>query len=173
MRTSIHFKSDFSTLSDFGLLEAKKPIRDEDPADAIKRGAAVRCVKLRGRLQPFLARESVKREWTAISRTFGKEEKYSFASRPEQPVHSTNLENGRVLSYEARKEEVLGQLDYLEDAERVEKGLLEIHCLEIGESVMLLLEHCEAENKYLRIGVSHGYREDFFATIQLTELLLV
>lgn len=53
----------------------------------------------------------------------------------------------------------------------MEKGSLEIHCLEIGEGVMLLLDHCEAE-QYLRIGVSHGYREDFFANIQLTELTL-
>lgn len=171
--TSTHFKPNFSNLppSHFELLE-KKHVQDDDPTAAVRRGAAVRRVKVRGRLQAFFQKGSLRRPWASISKV-GKEEKYSFASCPEQSVHSTDLEHGRVLSYEARKEEVLGQLDYLEDAERVENGLIEVYCLEIGEGAMLFLESGREENEYRRIGVSHGYREDFFATVQFSEIVLV
>lgn len=100
-------KQNFAKLCDFELLEEKLQIQDDTPTAAVKRGAAVRSVKVRGRLQPFVVHGSIKWPWAEISKVFGKEEKFSFASCPEQPVHSTNLEYGRVLSYEARKEEVL------------------------------------------------------------------
>jgi Heterokaryon incompatibility protein (HET) len=172
-RTTASLKHDFSEALNFELLEEIVQREAEDPADTVKRGAAVKCVKVRGRLRPFLSRGSRSQPWSAISKSFDGQEKYSFATNPEQPVHSADLLLGRVLTYEARKQEVLGQLDYRQDADRAEKELLQIHCLEIGESAMLLLEHCGTDSKYRRVGVSHGYREDFFAGVQPTELKLV
>ncbi|KAL3425070.1 hypothetical protein PVAG01_04351 [Phlyctema vagabunda] len=180
LRTSTNLKHEFTDCPDFELLHDRSAREDEHPDTAVTRGGNLKSVKVRGRLRPFICKGSMNRPWTEISRKIGDQEKFSFATYVEFPAHSVDLAQCRLLSYEARKEEALGQLDYLEDAYRVEKGLLDVDCLEIGESFMLLLEPDTTEpsgtgpnRRYLRIGISRGYREDFFTDTPLVELNLV
>lgn len=173
LRTIASLKHHVAHSSDFALLEEMMQRDGEDAADTVRRGAAVKCVKVRGRSRSFLSPGSRNQAWSMISKIVDGQEKYTFASNPEMSVHSADLTFGRVLTYEARKQEVLGQLDYRQDADRADKGFLQLHCLEIGESTMLLLEHCGTDSRYRRVGVSHGYRADFFAGVQSTELKLV
>jgi len=67
---------------------------------------------------------------------------------------------------------VLGQLDYLEDAQRVSEGTLHIHARELISTAMLLLE-CTKNSTFRRVGIASNYRSDFFAGAIVDEIMLV
>jgi hypothetical protein len=76
---------------------------------------------------------------------------------------------GLVLAYEAHREETVGHIDYLADADRLYRGVANVKCLEIGKTDMRFLERCienhsEASQlkSFHRVGVSWKFRADFF-----------
>lgn len=124
---------------------------------------------------------------------------FDFGACPDQHIFARNVGDGRIVSKDAHRGEVVGQLDYLVpsgssgDDERLwiggnEEGgsapyvregeEKEIMCLEIGESAMLLLVPCyrkEGEiEAYRRVGVAIGYgnRKGFFYGCETRRVVL-
>lgn len=143
----------------------------ESEDDAVKRGQQVKEVCVAGRMRQFWGSSSQRVEWTDVSRVVGEEEKFSFASSPEQDMHATQPESGRVLVYEDRKREVVGQLDFRRDAVRAKMNRIDLWALELGISTLVLLEHC-GDGRWRRVGVAWDVREDFFASAHCNTLIL-
>jgi hypothetical protein len=140
--------------------------------DAIKHGQEVETLRVEGRTRDFWGTSSRRAEWSSISRTIEGAEKFTFSANPEQDVHALETESGRILVYEGRKREVVGQLDFVRDVQRVQKDNLQLRVLELGVSTMLLLED-RGNEQWRRIGVAWNVREDFFATAAHETLILV
>ena len=181
-RTSM--QHDFKDAAKFHLLEVLlpecHPDKETDVLDIIRRGAEVKSVKVCGRLRRFVSHDSQKKPWSAIQWRNGTEGQYDFRNWIDQQVHSRNLRNGKVLAYEAHKQEVVGQLDYLTTSNEglgrqhcvLDAAEEDLYCLEIGESAMLLLEKDHEDSTFRRSGVSRGYRPNFFDEAQVEELVL-
>jgi len=75
--------------------------------DPIQRGALVKCVTIKARLQPLWNTATVFKLWPDISRTVMKREVYTFAQEPELSVYSTDTANGHGLTYEVRNRRCL------------------------------------------------------------------
>ncbi|OCL14334.1 HET-domain-containing protein [Glonium stellatum] len=172
--TATTLKHEFVKSKEFELLgsipEADTRGTDENP---VVQGAEVKQARVRGRLRPFWSSEARLQPWSNSSRTVNGKEVYSFAEMPEQSIYSVDMSRGRVLTYEARRLEVLGQLDYLQDVQRVAEGQLQLHALELGATALLLLERLEATSNFRRVGAAHGYRLDFFADVRASDCVLV
>ena len=106
-----------------------------------------------------------------MSRVIGGEEKFTFSANPEQNVHAFEPESGRVLIYEDRKREVMGQLDFQRDLRRVQSQHMDLWAFELGQSTMLLLEYC-SDGSWRRIGVAWDMREDYFTGDECRTLIL-
>jgi heterokaryon incompatibility protein (HET) len=149
-------------------------------ADVVAKGQCVKAIKVCARFRRLIEYDSKKRPWSKVVFEYVKPPKFVFDEEPEQSVHSVDPKSGYIMAYENRKREAVGQLDYHQDADYFEQGDLEIYCLEISRSAMLLLKklansqdfvpNCQG---YCRIGVSYDYREDFFEGIKPTSLVLV
>lgn len=144
-----------------------------------------------GRMRPLIALHSQRVDWVEISvgSTEGQDEKFSFIHHVEKDIHSVDISRGLVLVYEAHREETLGYIDYLTDADRVYQGVANLQCLELGKSEMLLVEPCldneileeDEENEsrrqevrtYRRAGVSWKFRKDFFERAEHAKIELV
>ena len=171
-QTCIAFTETFIKAPDFEFLEVLDQEGARAESNMVERGATVRSVRVRGRMRPLFSLESKNREWFDISKEVDGKEQFSFAKNPEQPVHSADPRHGQILAYEPRKQEILGILDYHDDAMRIGKGSLQLYCLEIGVSVMLLLEPSLNKGRYSRRGISRGYRDDFFYDVETIEVKL-
>lgn len=143
------------------------------PSHADEGGLAetiVRSVQVKGRMRPLLSGHPRRKEWSDVSvRDADGKEKFSFRNCVDDDVYCVDLSRGLVLAYEAHREESIGQVEYVVDADRVYQGTVEVECLELGQSEMLLLERCESKYNgtehlkgYRRIGVSWDFRGDFF-----------
>jgi hypothetical protein len=139
--------------------------------DAVRRGEQVKEICVTGRTRTFWGPSSRRSDWSTISRLVDGEEKFSFATNPEQDMHAAQPESGRILVYEDRKREVVGQLDFRRDVKRVQLDQVDLWALELGVSTMLLLEHC-GEGRRRRVGVAWDVREDYFASAQCETLIL-
>lgn len=140
------------------------------PEEVSMAETTVRSVLVRGRMRPLFDSHAERKDWSDVSvQCAGEKEKFSFRSYVGDDIYCVDLISGRVLAYEAHREETIGHIDYILDADRLYRGVATIECLELGESEMLLLEQCEVDEnntgstrKYRRIGVSWDFRGDFF-----------
>lgn len=131
---------------------------------------AIRGVQVEGRMRPLFSGQSQRQEWSDVSVPCADgQEKFSFKSCVDDDTRCIDFSRGLILAYEAHREETLGHVDYLGDADRLYQGVANFQCLEIGQSEMLLLEQCEENDNvtgqlksYRRIGVSWRFRSDFF-----------
>lgn len=143
-----------------------------DEGAAIREGEEVRDIYVTGRLRPLWEPSSSLVEWSSVSKLVGNEERFTFANNPENDVHAIDWISGRVLVYENRKREVIGQLDFRHDLEKVKSGECELVALEIGETSMLLLENC-GDGTHRRVGAAWNVRKDFFASVKENDVLLL
>lgn len=146
----------------------------EPRADAFEEGIiselAVRSVQVAGRMRPLLSGHSQRQDWSDVSVPCADgQEKFSFKSYVDEDTHCIDLSRGLLLVYEAHREETVGHIDYLVEADRLYRGVADVQCFEIGSFEMLLLEQCEGNDTeaeqlqiYRRIGVSWRFRSDFF-----------
>lgn len=142
---------------------------------------AIRGIQLAGRMRPLLSGHSQRQDWSDISVTDADgREKFSFKSYVDDDTYSIDLSRGLVLAYEAHREETVGYVDYLTDADRLYRGVVDIECLELGKREMLLLERCEGNDtgaeklrSFRRVGVSWRFRGDFFEGVVPTKVQLI
>jgi len=139
--------------------------------DVVRRGEQVKEICVTGRKRTFWGPSSRPSHWSTVSRLVDGEEKFSFATNPEQDMHAVQPESGRILVYEDRKREVVGQFDFRRDVKRVQLDQVDLYALELGVSTMLLLERC-GEGRWRRVGVAWDVREDYFASAQCETLIL-
>jgi hypothetical protein len=145
-------------------------IRDQVEV-AISQGEAVKQICVTGRLRSLWRQSSQHVDWSVASRKVGGNEKFSFATIPGQDIHSIHDSSGRILVYEDGKKEILVQLDFRQDVIKVQSCQLYLSALEIGASSMLVLEKVEVD-VYRRVGVAWNVRPDYFASGQITTLIL-
>lgn len=164
-----------SARSAFFQMIADQNSRSSDDHDevekAIEDGQKIKTICVTGRMRTLWKPSSRRVEWSSVSKLVGGEEKFTFAIHPEQNVHAIHAASGRVLVYEDRKREIVGQLDFQHDVGKVQSGQMELLTLEIGETTMLLLEMC-GEGVHRRVGVAWDVRKDFFASVQCEVLIL-
>jgi len=168
------------TSSHFHLTTESKVFTDTTELEVISKGAKVKVLGITGRLRPLIVDpETARVPWEAIERLGG----YDFSINPAQPVYARN-ETGCLLVYEAPKEEIVGQLDYVvpdmwpgnpASTVEVEEGLeRQLYCLEIGAKAMLFIQRLgEGTNTFRRVGASVGYATDFFHGFPVERLELV
>lgn len=155
--------------------------RSENLEEGTMTDLAIKGVQVEGRMRPLLSGHSQRQDWSDVSvPCVDGQEKFSFKSYVNGDTHCIDLSRGLVLAYEAHREETLGHIDYLVEADRMYRGVSDVQCLEIGNSEMLLLEQdggndTEAEQlkNYRRIGVSWKFRSDFFEGTELIKIRLV
>ncbi|KAH6897308.1 heterokaryon incompatibility protein-domain-containing protein [Thelonectria olida] len=140
-----------------------------DSDETILRGALVKNVTVRARLRPFWENAARYQPWPTIVVTVRQENNmdlplkqiFSFSNAPEQPIFSADMATGKIVSYEVRKQETVGQLDYIAHAARVCRESIDIFSMEIADNSMLLLEKVD-HDKFRRVGMATSYRPDFF-----------
>ncbi|KAI5457491.1 heterokaryon incompatibility protein-domain-containing protein [Mariannaea sp. PMI_226] len=159
--------------------ESKHPKLPESQ-DSILRGALVKHVCVHTRIRPFWTSTARYKPWSAIisasRRRSGPNDPndltFSFSDAPEQSVFSADSVSGKVVAYDARKQEVVGQLDYVADAARICSQSMDIFAIEISESVALLVEAL-GTGTFQRVGIATPLRPDFLESATETEVLLV
>ncbi len=139
--------------------------------DAIKLGEQVKQICVTGRLRRLWRPSSRLQDWHTISRSIDGEEKFSFAANPEQDMHAVEATSGRVLIFESRKREIIGQLDFQRDVRRAQSQQIDLWAFEIGVSNMLLLERYH-DGTWRRVGVAWNVREDYFTSEDCEMLIL-
>ncbi|KAK1702044.1 heterokaryon incompatibility protein-domain-containing protein [Colletotrichum lupini] len=144
-----------------------------EPSEAVAQGAHLVRVRVQGLLRNLWSPGSQLREWGDICVCADGVNKFSFGSNPGQDVHAVDCLTGKLVVYEARKQEIVAELDYCRLAKDVnERLLLEVHCLAISEHGMLVLRHQKDTGSFERIGIGFGYRRDFFKGLEKTEIVL-
>ncbi|MCJ1448327.1 MAG: hypothetical protein MMC23_008842 [Stictis urceolatum] len=158
--TATKVKHNYENTPHFSLLkvEANSSAKFTNP---IAGGAEVKSIWVRGRMREFLAKGSMSRRWDEVIRNKEGQEGYSFDDHIERAGWSSDLQAGLVVTYEPRRDVVISRLDYRQDFDRLQGGELQIRCLEISKSAMLLLERLNGSN-YRRVGISHKYWPRFF-----------
>ncbi|KAF4775644.1 hypothetical protein HER10_EVM0012811 [Colletotrichum scovillei] len=163
---------EFDMLTEMELLDDGPSLHIE-PSEAVARGANLSRVRVRGLLRNLWSPGSQLREWDDICVCVDGINKFSFASDPGQDIHAVDRLTGNLVAYEARKQQIVAELDYCRLAEDINEGLLlEVHCLAISEHAMLLLRHQNATGAFQRIGIGFGYRRDLFRGLAKLEILL-
>ncbi|KAF2820713.1 HET-domain-containing protein [Ophiobolus disseminans] len=173
LQTAIEINVKSLRLSDFEFMgdDGDNSARLGSTEDAVKRGEHVMKICVKSRMRPLRKPTSRRKDWSTISKIVNAEEKFSFASNPEQDMHAIDPATGRILVYEDRKREVIGQLDFQRDIQRVQWDQVHLWALELGTSTMLLLEHCDRD-LWRRVGVAWDVREDFFALAQCSTVII-
>ncbi|KAJ4987687.1 hypothetical protein SVAN01_06854 [Stagonosporopsis vannaccii] len=141
----------------------------ENIEKSVKKGVNVKELRVRGRLRVLWKSSSQQVKWSGVSRLVDGVEKFTFSIRPEQNMHAIQTDLGRVLVYEDRQKEVVGQLDFRHDVSRAERS--NWMALEIGNTTMLLLEAC-GKGVFRRIGVAWDVRNNYFALAELADVAL-
>lgn len=155
-----------------------KPTDNKTCAQLVEeQGRIVKTIEVRGRLRRFIAQDAQKVCWDDIEGKQSKRAGYHFSMLPGQSIFAVNAEDGRIVSKEAHRGELVGQLDYLaarprSDEEKRNPGAClpdgmekELMCLELGDSAMLLLHRVpDQPDGYRRVGICLGYsnRKGFF-----------
>ncbi|KAH7311402.1 heterokaryon incompatibility protein-domain-containing protein [Stachybotrys elegans] len=182
--TGIQYGLEAYRALDFELLQPQQSslVNDEPRVvDGISRGALVKMVSVKGRLRSFWLHDATFSPWYKIQRSGANSQTHSeageipllsFDHSPETPMFSAYINSGLVVAYDARKQEVIGHLDYQIYAERVIDQSSELYALELATTAMLLLEYLEG-GSFRRVGVAFDYRPDFFDGIARSELVLV
>lgn len=156
----------------------------QDVGDRTVSAPMTRSVRVAGRMRPLVGALSERVDWSDISVLSAEgQEKFSFMDHVDDDIHSVDLGRGMILVYEAHRNETLGHIDYLTDADRLFQGTADFECLELGKSEMLLLEPCleglgdgsvvQQVKCYRRIGVSWKFRTDFFEGARHTKIELI
>ncbi|KAH8911226.1 HET-domain-containing protein [Coniochaeta sp. PMI_546] len=154
----------------FQLQEEKICSGPVDALDAVKQGAKVEQVRVRGRIRKLVDATSRKVGWDSVSWKGAHGEQYRLPD-PSIAVHARNLQDGRILVYEGHTEPLIGQLDYsipqckmADESVHVPDGdESELIALEVEISTMLLLQIIdELAGTYRRVGVCKGYWKGFF-----------
>ena len=178
--TAVDLKHPFSKAPNFEYISSSPASDTEDGGidwsssnKAIEHGATVKSITVQGVLRPLIHSDSKMRAYKDLSKILDNKEYFLFSDKPEQPVHAADLVRGRVVAYEAQKQEVIGQFDYLADTQRFADGELVIQCLEVGKSAMLLLEYVGPSGAYRRVGVCHGFWQGFFSAGDVTVLSII
>ncbi|KAF2170068.1 hypothetical protein M409DRAFT_19676 [Zasmidium cellare ATCC 36951] len=180
LSTEVNLRHEFQPTEHFTLLEPNHIAPEDTPADIVSKGALIKSVLVQGRLRKFISPDSIIVPWDAVMETHSGREVFGLPIDPDQSVHARS-QDGRILVYEAHKAEVVGQLDYLEPEWVAEKGdvsvgwngEMELWCLEVGQSAMLLLVRIEEDgDRYQRVGVAIGYRKNFFDGHEVKEMVL-
>lgn len=158
-----------------------KPLLQIEDRNRAVSSPMARYIVIAGQMRPLLTHHSQSVDWAEISvgNGEGQDEKFSFIHHVAKDIHSVDTGRGLLLVYEAYREETLGYIDYLTDADRVCQDVAKLECLELGKSEMLLIELCLDEDlvaeedeedesrrrvsrSYRRVGVSWNFRQDFF-----------
>jgi hypothetical protein len=166
----VRISSSREIASTFQLQEERICVNPVDALDAVKRGAEVKEIQVRGRVRKFFGPGSRKVGWDTVSWRGAGGEQFRLPD-PSIPVHARNLEDGRLLVYEGHTEPLVGQLDYTipeykvaSDSVHVPDGdETELVALEVEESAMLLLQIVDKKyDTYRRVGVCKRYWRGFF-----------
>lgn len=139
--------------------------------EAVQKGEIVKEICVYGRVRELWKPSSLHVEWSSVSKMVQGVEKYTFFMKPEQNMHAIKSESGAVLVYEDRKREVIGQLDFRHDVQRLQHGTITLLALEVGETTMLLVERC-GDSVCRRVGAAWNVRKDFFALAEPEVLVL-
>lgn len=139
-----------------------EPMLQRDPVEiAIENGNRTSGICVSGRMRNLWGSSSRYTEWLKISHNSGEIERFTFSINPQQDMHSVDLAKGRVLVYEHRKKEIVGQIDFHDDVMRLLSDDMGLAALEIAETIALLLERKE-DGTHRRVGVAWNVRQDFF-----------
>ncbi|KAK5988423.1 hypothetical protein PT974_12578 [Cladobotryum mycophilum] len=152
--------------------------------DIVQRGSLITHVRVRARLRPFWRMGSIYRPWAQViqnieseretgSATASQQILFSFSLTPEESAFSLDLVSGKVVSYEARKKEVIGQLDYKIHAEFIAECSVSIFAIELTDTAMLLLQKVGDGQTYRRVGLATSHRPDFFSDMDKEEVKLI
>ncbi|KAK0625952.1 heterokaryon incompatibility protein-domain-containing protein [Immersiella caudata] len=141
-----------------------------------ERGRTVKTLEVQGRFRRFISDESQEVHWDSIEKKHGCRTGYNFSMLPGRPLHARNSTDGRLVTKEAHRGEIVAQLDYFstqnEEGEKEGPHVYlpdgaerELVCLELGDLAMLLLQ--QVPNKldtFRRVGVCIDYanRKGFF-----------
>ncbi|KAF2429693.1 HET-domain-containing protein [Tothia fuscella] len=141
--------------------------------EAIANGSRIKTIQVQGKLRPFWLDRSILRLWHDVFTTTkdGREilsPEYSGIAS----IHSVHPSDGRVVVAGDRKEEVYGNLDYIEDVLRAVRGELRIYALQLSSSAVLLVEKYD-ENTYRRVGVCHNFWPHFIVDFDSIVVTLV
>lgn len=167
----IHFRRELIPADSFALIDDTSAQEDDNDANShVVLGAEVNSVRVSGRLLPFWTEGCRDVPWAEICRRQGGRDVFSFESVRGEDVRSANEEDGRVVVCQARRQEVVGQLDYLSDAQKAARGGMVVEALEVGKESVLLLER-RADGGYRRVGVCHTSR-DLFGDVEAEEIEL-
>lgn len=181
LRHAVTISSARETAPYFQLQEERICPDPADALDAVKRGADVKEVRVRGRVKKLVGPMSRKVGWESVSWRGTHGEQYRLAD-PSIPVHARNVEDGRLLVYEGHTEPLVGQLDYSIPARKVahDSGYVpdgdetELVCLEVEGSTMLLMQVVdEHAGTFRRVGVCKRYWRGFFEGSAINWLTLV
>lgn len=139
--------------------------------EGISEGSEVSHLRIRARLRPFWEEEAQLVPWSSIVVSEpATGPMFSFESAPELSLLSVKP-SGMVVSYEARRQESVGQMDYGESSDRILDRSLRLYALQLTETTMLLLE--KTGNSFRRVGMADKYRSGFFEGVVLMEVELV
>lgn len=151
---------------------SRSPDTKLDVGSAIKRGEDVERLCVTGRTRALWKSSSRHVDGSTISKDVNGEERFTFSANPRQDMHAMNPGSGRVVVYEVRKREVVGQLDLERDIQRVQSGQVNLLALKMGETTMLLLEQ-RVEGAHLRLRVAWNVRKDFFMQVAEQDVLIL
>ncbi|KAB5513108.1 heterokaryon incompatibility protein-domain-containing protein [Coniochaeta sp. 2T2.1] len=153
----------------------------DDALDAVKKGAAVKEVRIRARIRKLVGPSSRQVGWDSVSWKRGEEEQYRLPD-PSIAVHARNPEDGRILVYEGHTEPLIGQLDYSIPADKVAYDSVHVPdgdesdlvAVEVEMSAMLLLQVVDQHaGTYRRAGACKGYWRGFFDGAAINWITLV
>lgn len=140
-------------------------------SSAVAQGAELRRVRIKAPIRRFWGAASRPQVWDQICVRVDGVDKFRFTT-PGQDVHAVDRRTARVVASEARKQEVVAQLDDTAYAVWADQGLVDIYCLAVSDVGMLLVAYHKATDTYQRIGASLRYRSDFFRGAERREIVL-
>lgn len=182
LESSISFQYDFkpSSTQDFELISADQggastsgaregQNMPTDPIEHICAGEEVKRVQVKGPLRKLWTTDSKIVPWEDVH---DQNERFLFNEHSGSAVRCVNAATGKLATAAAHKQPVYCQLDYVQHGKRLIGDEIDLFCLRIGETAMLLLEKLSAVD-YRRVGFSDGFGPNFFATTSEEALMLV
>lgn len=155
------------TAEDFSLDEVVPKVeRYALPEDNVKEGKKVISLVVRGRIRRLWSKDSKLVSWSLIAPSRTDASHFNFKSVRGQQIHSINRDTGQLVVTEGTRPTVC-ELDYVDYCSRINDGTLDVvYCLEIGPSVMLLLDQVAAsdvnERCFRRVGLCTDFAGPFF-----------
>ncbi|CAG9998526.1 unnamed protein product [Clonostachys byssicola] len=148
--------------------------------DDIYKGSRIAGLRVRARLRPFWHQDASLCPWDSIveQNASGQRDRsstnplFNFWIVPELPMYSADAQTGFIVAYEARKQEIVGQLDYISSVYRVLQGSLTVYALELTKTAFLLVEMVQ-DSRLRRVGIARDYRTGFFDGVVMSDVELV